>query len=95
MYRRAKKQKADVALMLGPPLDWSFPVDVVLTRISPRKLDTDNLARAFKAVRDQVSFWIGVNDADERVHWIYRQEKPGLFPWKQGIRIEVKDGEHG
>ena len=39
---------------------------VTLTRVSPRALDSDNLAYAFKAVRDEVAAYFGVNDNDPR-----------------------------
>lgn len=48
---------------------------VTLTRVSPRKLDDDNLAFAFKGVRDEVAAYFGVNDNDSRVTWRYAQER--------------------
>ena len=61
------------------------PYSVLLTRIGPRKLDSDNLASAFKAVRDQVARLLYVDDGDEsRVTWAYGQEKG-----PPSIRIEV------
>ena len=34
-----------------------------------------NLAGGFKAVRDQVASWLGVDDADPRVTWVYAQDR--------------------
>jgi len=49
-------------------------IDVLLVRVSPCKLDGDNLQRAFKAVRDQVADWLDLdNDRDPRVRWCYEQ----------------------
>mgnify|MGYP003396394007 FL=1 len=48
---------------------------VTLTRVSPRSLDSDNLAYAFKAVRDEVAAYFGVNDNDPRIVWKYAQER--------------------
>lgn len=59
------------------------PLTVTLTRIG-RKLDSDNLASAFKAVRDQVAAELGIDDGSDAVTWEYRQEKG-----KAGIRIEI------
>jgi len=58
---------------------------VVLTRVSPRKLDSDNLAFAFKACRDQVAEELGIDDGSDSVGWLYRQESGTV-----GIRIEIR-----
>lgn len=51
------------------------PMHIHLTRIAPRKLDTDNLAGALKHVRDAVAKFLGVDDGDEeRVTWSVGQE---------------------
>ena len=65
----------------GPPLF------VKLTRIAPREFDTDNLAGAFKAVRDGIADWLEINDRDKRVRWSYGQEKGK--PKSYAIRIEI------
>lgn len=67
----------------SPPL---LPVDVTLTRIAPRELDDDNLAYAFKAVRDGVADALGLkNDRDPRVSWSYSQERG-----KAAVRITLE-----
>ncbi len=73
---------------LTRPKRW--PVVVRLTRIGPRKLDSDNVAGACKATRDGVADWLGVDDGDEsRVRWVYAQER-GAY----GVRVEVlADGD--
>lgn len=53
----------------------AMPVVVTLTRLAPRKLDDDNLASAFKAVRDAVAEWLGVDDGSDQYQWVYRQAK--------------------
>ena len=64
------------AKVLVPGSHWVVPPMVVtLTRIAPRALDDDNLAYAFKAVRDEVAAYFGVNDNDPRIEWVYRQER--------------------
>lgn len=50
-------------------------IEVTLTRQGPRALDSDNLASAFKAIRDEVALKLGVNDNDPRVTWSYGQGK--------------------
>lgn len=65
---------------------WDKPLclRVRFVRIAPRKLDDDNLAHAFKAMRDEVAAMAGVDDGDSLWRWEYAQEKG-----KPGIRIEV------
>lgn len=39
------------------------------------KLDSDNLSGSFKYPRDEVARFLGVDDATDRIHWIYTQTK--------------------
>lgn len=83
---RANAQKDAVRSAL---YGWRVPDGicvVTLTRIAPRKLDSDNLARAFKACRDQVAKWLGVDDGDERIQYRYAQ-RPPTTPGQYGIDI--------
>jgi len=59
-----------------PPL----PVVVTFTRTGRQQLDDDNLARAFKSLRDRLAEWIGVDDADPLVSWRSDQHtgEPGV-----------------
>lgn len=72
---RTRKLRADLRLFLNTKRLPPLPVTVRLTRWSPdpQTLDDDNLARAFKAVRDEVARKLDVNDADPRVLWRYAQ----------------------
>ena len=48
---------------------------VTLTRpyqVTP--LDSDNLSASFKAPRDAIAEFLGLDDASDRLHWVYRQE---------------------
>lgn len=64
----------------------SLPCHVTLTRVSPRKLDFDNLVYSFKTVKDVVADLIisnaydlplldskGRYDGDDRITWSYDQ----------------------
>ncbi len=89
-YKRTSHQRGIVMLILGYRRNLPLPLRVVLTRLSPRSLDTDNLAISNKAIRDQVAEWLGVNDRDPRVLWEYQQEKNKdysvrlqIFPYQQ------------
>jgi len=73
--KRAKEQRYSVAIRIAsfkrsrPPL----PVILTITRIAPRLLDDDNLARACKAVRDEIAKAYSVDDRDDAITWRYSQ----------------------
>lgn len=62
---------------------------VTLTRIGVRSLDSDNLARAFKAVRDGIADALGIDDGDSRIDWRYEQRRGGVREYAVEIRLEV------
>jgi hypothetical protein len=65
----------------------SSPLHVKLIRIAQRKLDDDNLAYAFKAIRDGISDALHVNDGDDSIiRWSYSQMNSIPF----GVRIEIR-----
>lgn len=84
-HRRASNQKLMVAAALSgkklPPL----PAVITLTRIGKRRMDSDNLAGAFKAVRDQIARTYGVDDGDPRYTWQYAQKIGKQY----GIEISI------
>lgn len=75
--KRAKKHRESAywGLAAAQMRPLELPRAVTLTRIAPRELDTDNLAGGFKSVRDGVADWLGIDDKDKRVEWVYAQEK--------------------
>jgi hypothetical protein len=73
-----------LASIAAPPAP---PCTLVLTRIAPRALDGDNLQSAFKAVRDGVADWLGVDDGHKDLDWQYNQRKDG--PKVYAVEIEV------
>lgn len=96
-HRRHASQRGVTAMSLQANLGRPPPppVRVVLTRISPRALDSDNLHGALKHVRDGVADWLGVDDGDERVTWAVQQRRGA--PKQRGVRIEIEkvdDEEH-
>jgi hypothetical protein len=64
-----------------------LPCVVTLTRIAPRELDDDNLAGGFKSVRDGVADWLGLDDRDKRVKWVYDQRKGAPKQYAAEIQI--------
>lgn len=89
--RRVKAQRQHVAWAFKAerPDRPELPVIVKLTRIAPRRLDDDNLRAAFKAVRDQVAEWLGVDDADPQVEWHY-EDRNGA-PKEKRVLIEISN----
>lgn len=67
---------------------FDLPCVVTLTRIAPRKLDSDNMASACKNVRDGIAdaFWCA--DNDPRITWRYAQERGA--PKEYALRIEIE-----
>jgi hypothetical protein len=63
------------------------PATIVLTRVAPRALDGDNLQSGFKAVRDGVADWLGVDDGHQLLDWQYRQRSGEVKQYK--VEIEV------
>ena len=102
---RAKRTAANrdaVACALKVRAPPPLPVSVRLTRIAPRALDSDNLAGALKATRDQVAVWLGLpiakrrgrpvaDDRDPRVAWAVDQRRAG--PHSYGVEIEILQRE--
>ena len=63
------------------------PMTIVLTRIGPKTLDSDNLAGGFKSCRDGVADWLGVDDGHPQIDWQYTQRSAG--PKIYAVEIEV------
>lgn len=89
--KRAKEQRTHGRLMVGGSIESLFkqidgPIFIRFVRVAPRPLDDDNLAFAFKCIRDGVADAFGVADNHPRIHWEYAQErgKPAQ------IRIEAR-----
>lgn len=64
------------------------PLRITMTRIAPRELDSDNLASGFKASRDGVADWLGIDDGDKRLTWEYQQRKGMPKQYAVEIRVE-------
>lgn len=98
-WRTVAKRKAwhrlhanAVLLMeLGYRAHWwevAPPMTITLTRIGPRTLDDDNLASGFKAFRDGVADWLGIDDGDKRLTWRYAQRKGKPKEYAAEVTIE-------
>ena len=64
---------------------------VTLIAVRQKRLDDDNLAGGFKALRDAIADSLGIDDGDERIEWIYRQQV-GPKPHGTIVMITTKKG---
>ena len=86
---RAKRAASHRQAMISIPLTvrWMTPPLVItLTRLAPRRLDSDNLAISFKAVRDGIADRLGMDDGDPRLTWDYDQRREAVY----GIEIDIE-----
>jgi hypothetical protein len=92
--KRAKTERAIVAAALRhhPFTADKVPSSCTLTRIAPRALDDDNLAGAFKSIRDEVAAFFDVDDGPKGpIAWRYAQRKGE--PRQYGIEINLEWGD--
>jgi hypothetical protein len=94
---RAKKERAVVATVLRcqwMPHDEGKgpPTTCTLARIAPRMLDDDNLAGAFKSIRDEVAAFFGVDDGPKGpIAWRYEQRRGA--PKEYAVQIALTWGD--
>lgn len=87
--KRAREQKTATWYALkAAKAPHALPCTVVLTRVAPRTLDSDNLAAGFKACRDGVALWLQADDADPRILWKYAQRKGEAWTYACEVDIE-------
>ena len=85
--RQKETAKTYTAGALSGRAPMTPPLIITITRIGKRKMDSDNLAYAAKAVRDGIAAALGINDGDERLTWEYPQE----IGKEYGVRVEIKE----
>ncbi len=89
--RRAKDHRSAAGLVMRSKLTrepiGDGPICVTLTRCAPRSLDSDNLATSCKGVRDGIADGLGIDDGDERITWVYKQQKAKDY----SIRVEMEE----
>jgi hypothetical protein len=78
------------------PFSFPLPVQVIITRISPRPLDIDNLVPACKSIKDDIADFLipgkkrGRADDSKQIRWFYDQAKPAKGDTvKKRIKIEI------
>jgi hypothetical protein len=63
---------------------------VVITRLSPTMLDSDNCGSSLKGTRDSVAKWLGVDDGAPGIVWAIEQRKVSKKDAGTIIRIEAR-----
>lgn len=89
--RRAKEHRSAAHLCMRATFGKALPLPLVitLTRVAPsRGLDSDNLPVSMKHVRDGIADWLGIDDRDPRVTWLYEQRRGG--PREYAVHVEVE-----
>jgi hypothetical protein len=90
--RRAKvhRETASGYLWPQPKISAVGPIEITLTRIGVRRLDDDNLAGGFKACRDGVADWLGIDDGSPRLEWSYAQRKAPKGASLYGAEVVIR-----
>lgn len=97
---RARNQRGGALLMVRPTIRIHYTrkelqavshITIKLTRTAPRTMDTDNLQRALKAIRDGIADALEIDDGSPKLTWAYSQEKAKT----KGVDVEitVEEGE--
>ena len=89
---RVNKIERKTAWLLTPR-DVPVPCTVRLTRIGPRRMDSDNLAECMKSVRDGIAQRLGVDDGDPRITWQYSQKREGEGVYAVEVEIVAVEAE--
>ena len=91
---RRKRQRANARMFTIQkirPDQAQGDIVITLTRIAPRKLDSDNLAGAMKAIRDGIADAIERDDGEENIDWQYAQRNGE--PKQYGVVCEIRRAE--
>lgn len=91
-HQRSRQQKLACEMSWvqagRPSLVGMAPAQVTLTRVAPRGLDDDNLARGFKSIRDWVASKMGLDDKPgSGLTWVYQQERGEVRQYRATIEI--------
>ena len=78
--RKAQRQNIRLVLQSAYPRQTYrviFPVEIHLVRVAPSNgLDDDSLPASFKAVRDGITDWLGLDDdRTPDIRWTYDQRR--------------------
>ena len=95
-HKRKKDQQEMVSAAWPRRARVSLPCVVTLTRVGPKRLDSDNLAGSFKHCQDFLAKLLKVDDGDvANVMWQYKQEPVGKREYRLKVRIRYGEGVIG
>ena len=88
--RHATHRRLGAVYMRLCELDRAAIKTVMIARLAPRMLDSDNAVGSAKSLRDGIADWIGRGDGhDCGIEWIVVQEKSPAY----GVRVVVRSGK--
>lgn len=73
----------------APKASQLHPLVITFTRIGPKALDSDNLAGAFKGLRDQLAKILGIDDGSDALVFKYDQRCNGKRQY--AIKVELSE----
>lgn len=90
--RMVRAERTATAWIASQHASPAGPVTVTICRVSPssKGLDGDNLQGGLKSVRDQLAVWLGRDDADDSIAWVYRQRPGKKGEWL--VEVEISEG---
>jgi hypothetical protein len=74
LVAKGSRSRRELLAALGIEPD-GIHLFIHMTRVAQTLLDDDNLAGAFKAPRDGVAQWLGIDDGSPLVRWTRSQER--------------------
>ncbi|MCP4242356.1 MAG: hypothetical protein GY772_17515 [bacterium] len=87
-HRRRRAQRGQLALVASASFSRpALPCKISMTRVAPRALDSDNLVSSFKASRDGICDWLGVDDRSDQITWAYAQRKGAVREYALEVEI--------
>lgn len=90
--KRAKEQRTAAAWAMSLyARHVELPCTVTLTRISPGLLDDDNLASAFKHVRDGIADALNIDDRSPLIAWRYQQQRGKRGMYAVCVQVEKRE----
>lgn len=99
---KAKRTKAQRLAAFVKMREWQWAGEarvnkrIMLIRVAPRELDSDNLAGSLKAVRDGIAdaLWpeLPQKTRDKDVHWEYAQRKGEPKDYHVEVEVMAKEG---
>jgi hypothetical protein len=90
MYRAMPAPTMAAELKAGG-IDWgSVRFVITITRRGGRRMDDDGLTASAKHVRDGIADYLGIDDGDKRLKWVYAQDKAPKGEHFVTVSIEVE-----